>query len=193
MGLSHRFDQVLSFAFGHVTQSCSCAPAIAGVRWIRSSVQGRFSTSRLTIERLEGHACAVLTTALFPRIILLCPVEACLNLTRHRVHPKGLLQRIRAHGISESTTTHSRPKSQASHTAKSDSVLLFTQSGSLVQPAVTRFRSDSLKPHRVSCSGPFFTLKSCDLSRPRMLDRFVGLILAQHPVETPAGHPPDQS
>ena len=55
MGLSHRFDQVLSFAFGHVTQSCSCAPAIAGVRWIRSSVQVRFS-SRLTIERLEGHA-----------------------------------------------------------------------------------------------------------------------------------------
>ena len=65
MGLSHRFDQVLSFVFGHVTQSCSCAPAIAGVRWIRSSVQVRFS-SRLTIERLEGHACAVLTTALPP-------------------------------------------------------------------------------------------------------------------------------
>ena len=35
MGLSHRFDQVLSFVFGHVTQSCSCAPAIAGVRWPR--------------------------------------------------------------------------------------------------------------------------------------------------------------
>ena len=35
--------------------------------------------------------------------------------------PKGLLQRIRAHGISESTTIHSRPKSQASHTAKFDS------------------------------------------------------------------------
>ena len=29
--------------------------------------------------------------------------------------PKGLLQHIRAHGISESTTTRSRPKSQASH------------------------------------------------------------------------------
>ena len=80
MGLSHRFDQVLSFAFGHVTQSCSCAPAIAGVRWIRSSVQVRFS-SRLTIERLEGHACAVLTTALFPRIILLCPVGLHPSLT----------------------------------------------------------------------------------------------------------------
>ena len=49
--------------------------------------------------------------------------------------PKGLLQRIRAHGISESTTTHSRPKSQASHTAKFDSGLLFTQSRSFVQPA----------------------------------------------------------
>ena len=70
MGLSHRFDQVLSFVFGHVTQSCSCAPAIAGVRWIRSSVQVRFS-SRLTIERLEGHACAVLTTALSAHVILL--------------------------------------------------------------------------------------------------------------------------
>ena len=80
MGLSHRFDQVLSFVFGHVTQSCSCAPAIAGVRWIRSSVQVRFS-SRLTIERLEGHACAVLTTALSPRIILLCPVKVYPSLT----------------------------------------------------------------------------------------------------------------
>ena len=48
--------------------------------------------------------------------------------------PKGLLQRIRAHGISESTTTRSRPKSQASHTAKFDSVLLFTQSGTVTQP-----------------------------------------------------------
>ena len=47
--------------------------------------------------------------------------------------PKGLLQRSRAHGISESTTTHSRPKSQASHTVKFDSVLLFTQSGAVLQ------------------------------------------------------------
>ena len=47
--------------------------------------------------------------------------------------PKGLLQRSRAHGISESTTIHSRPKSQASHTAKFDSGLLFTQSGTVLQ------------------------------------------------------------
>ncbi len=75
MGLSHRFDQVLSFVFGHVTQSCSCAPAIAGVRWIRSSVQVRFS-SRLTIERLEGHACAVLTTALRDKNLCIMRVHA---------------------------------------------------------------------------------------------------------------------
>ena len=68
MGLSHRFDQVLSFVFGHVTRSCSCAPAIAGVRWIRSSVQVRFF-SRLTIERLEGHACAVAHNGPSPRRI----------------------------------------------------------------------------------------------------------------------------
>ena len=54
--------------------------------------------------------------------------------------PKGLLQRIRAHGISESTTTHSRPKFQASHTAKFNSVLLFTQSGSFVQRPKPSFR-----------------------------------------------------
>ena len=47
--------------------------------------------------------------------------------------PKGLLQRSRAHGISESTTTRSRPKSQASHTAKFYSGLLFTQSRTYTQ------------------------------------------------------------
>ena len=48
--------------------------------------------------------------------------------------PKGLLQRIRAHGISESTTTPHGPNPQASHTARFDSVLLFTQSRTVVQP-----------------------------------------------------------
>ena len=45
------------------------------------------------------------------------------------------MQRIRTHGSSESTTTRSRPKSQISHTARFDSVPLFTQSGSFVQYA----------------------------------------------------------
>ena len=56
--------------------------------------------------------------------------------------PKGLFQRIRAHGISESTTIHSRPKSQASHTAKFDSGLLFTQSRTVVQPSNHFFSGD---------------------------------------------------
>ena len=64
-----------------------------------------------------------------PSVIAAWGVQTSWN----RPPPKGLLQRIRAHGISESTATHSRPKSQASHTATFDSVLLFTQSRPVVQ------------------------------------------------------------
>ena len=64
---------------------------------------------------------------------------------------KGLLQRIRAHGISESTTTHSRPKSQASHTAKFDSGLLFTQSRSFVQSSDFRRAFKSLDVAKQYC------------------------------------------
>ena len=47
--------------------------------------------------------------------------------------PKGLLQRIRAHGISESTTIHSRPKSKVLSHRKIRLGLLFTQSCSFTQ------------------------------------------------------------
>ena len=67
--------------------------------------------------------------------------------------PKGLLQRIRAHGISESTTIHSRPKSQASHTAKFDSGLLFTQSRS-VSRQVTGKAHDAGSGRGLCCETP---------------------------------------
>ena len=92
--------------------------------------------------------------------------------------PKGLLQRIRAHGISESTTTHSRPKSQASHTAKFNSGLLFTQSRSFVQYSPPRgnlpcvgvapasIRNDAGAEGRLTLPAPSHSIEQCVDCRP---------------------------
>ena len=93
------------------------------------NVRGEFSLTALAYNIRRAT-----TLAGIPELIAAWGVQTSWN----RPPPKGLLQRIRAHGISESTTTHSRPKSQASHTAKFDSGLLFTQSRAVTQHSRSR-------------------------------------------------------
>ena len=94
------------------------------------NVRGEFSLTALAynIRRATTLVGIPELIAAVPSVIAAWGVQTSWNRP-----PKGLFQRIRAHGISESTTIHSRPKSQASHTARFDSGLLFTQSGSFAQ------------------------------------------------------------